>query len=69
MNGLDLLKIALEEGVKVLPHGFLKDNNIKAKCLGYSEKYAMKLDGTGYYVYLIEEEGEFYGKVVYTHER
>lgn len=67
MNGIEVLKIALEEGVKVLPKQFLKDNSIKAKCLGYSEKNAMKLEGAGYFVYIIEEEGEFKDKVVYTY--
>ena len=67
MSGIEILKLALEEGVKVLPKNFMKDNSIKAKCLGYSEKNAMKLEGGGYYVYLIEEDGEFKDKIVYTH--
>ena len=67
MTGLEILKLALEEGVKVLPKNFMKDNSIKAKCLGYSEKNVMSLEGTGYYIYLIEEDGEFKDKIVYTH--
>lgn len=67
MTGIEVLKVALEEGVKVLPKNFMKDNSIKAKCLGYSQKNAKILEGSGYYVYLIEEDGEFKDKVVYTY--
>jgi len=66
MNGIEILKLALEEGVKVLPKNFLKDNNIKAKCLGRSDLHK-QLSSDGYAVYLIEEEGEFKDKVVYTY--
>jgi hypothetical protein len=65
MSGIEILKLALEEGVKVLPRNFLKDNDIKAKCLGRSAKNK-SLSMDGYMVYLIEEEGEFKDKVVYT---
>jgi len=65
MSGIEILKLALEEGVKVLPRNFLKDNDIKAKCLGRSTKNK-SLSMDGYMVYLIEEEGEFKDKVVYT---
>ena len=64
MVGIELLKVALEEGVKVLPVHFLKNNNIKAKYLG--EKYYGEIN-EDVCVYIIEEEGEFKDKVVYQH--
>lgn len=63
MTGIEILKLALEEGVKVLPRDFLKRNNIKSQCLG--RKKAGSMDECA--VYLIEEEGEFKDKVVYTY--
>lgn len=64
MVGIELLKVALEEGVKVLPTHFLKDNNIKAKYLG--DKHCGEIN-EDVCVYVIEEEGEFKDKVVYQH--
>lgn len=58
MKGIEVLKAALEAGVKVLPKDFLEDNGIKAKFLG-------GVDRECYNAYLIEEEGEFKDKVVY----
>ena len=66
MKNLDLLKVALEEGVKVLPTHFLQDNNIKAKYLG--DKYYDQTNDD-VCVYVIEEEGEFKDKVVYQYKK
>lgn len=65
MSGLELLKTAINEGVKVLPINFLKDNNIKAKYLGISDKCFADTTCGRAKVYLIEEEGELKDKIVY----
>lgn len=65
MSGLELLKTAINEGVKVLPINFLKDNNIKAKYLGISDKCFADTTCGRARVYLIEEEGELKDKIVY----
>ena len=63
MQGIELLKVAINEGVDVLPKNFLSDNDIAAKFVGLSrDKFA------GYpevCVYVIEEDGELKDKVVY----
>lgn len=64
MNGIEILKVALKEGVKVLPKHFLKDNGIKAKFLGVNEN-AMFVGHNEVAVYLVEEDGELKDKVVY----
>lgn len=64
MQGIELLKAALEAGVEVLPQGFLSDNDITAKFVGLTRKF----DNYGYpevAVYVIVDEGEFKDKVVY----
>lgn len=64
MQGIELLKVAITEGVDVLPKNFLSDNNIAAKFVGLSRKF----DIYGYpevCVYVIEEDGELKDKVVY----
>ena len=65
MSGLELLKTAINEGVKVLPINFLKDNNIKAKYLGISDKCFADTTCGRAKVYIIEEEGELKDKIVY----
>ena len=65
MSGIEILQIALDEGVKVLPINFLKDNNIKAKYLGISDKCFADTTYGRAKVYLIEEEGELKDKIVY----
>lgn len=62
MTGKDLLKMALQENVKVLPKNFLSDNNIKVKFLGEREN---PIEFGYVKVYVIMEEGELNGKVVY----
>lgn len=64
MQGIELLKVAINEGVDVLPKDFLSDNGIAAKFVGLSRKF----EYYGYLevcVYVIEEDGELKDKVVY----
>ena len=64
MQGIELLKVAINEGVVVLPKNFLSDNGIAAKFVGISRKF----EHYGYIevcVYVIEEDGELKDKVVY----
>ena len=63
MNGIELLKIALQEQVEILPKNFVSDNNIKVKYIG--ERFNPINSSDLVKVYVIEEEGELNGKVVY----
>lgn len=63
MNGIELLKIALREQVEILPKNFVADNNIKVKYIG--ERFNPINASDLVKVYVIEEEGELNGKVVY----
>jgi hypothetical protein len=63
MNGIELLKIALQEQVEILPKNFVSDNNIKVKYIG--ERFNPINASDLVKVYVIEEEGELNGKVVY----
>ena len=58
MTGINLLKAALDNGVKVLPTHFLEHNDINATYLG-------DVDRECYSAYVIEEDGELKDKVVF----
>lgn len=51
MAGIELLKVALNEGVKVLPPNFLEDNNINSTYVGN-----VGIGGRGASVHVINEE-------------